>query len=75
MRTQPCCKKLANIVRPQLPNLDGVPPEVLLQQHAYDAKSPLARPRRQPSYIAQVFVVAMQLFDNVIRQCCRWPSA
>lgn len=75
MCAQPRCKELANIVRPQLPNLDSAPLELLLQQQAYDAESALPRPRREAAYVAKVLIVAMQLFDNVSRQCCRWPCA
>ena len=70
-REEEVVELLANIVRPQLPNLDSAPLELLLQQQAHDTKSALARPRREAAYVAKVFVVAMQLFDDVIRQRCR----
>ena len=57
MRFQLTGKELANIVRAQPRYIDCAILELLSQQHARDVKAILARTSRQPSYVAQMFIV------------------
>lgn len=65
VRLQLAGKELANVIGSQPRYIDGAILELLLQQQACDVKPVLARSCRQPSYIAQMCVVAAQLARNV----------
>ena len=69
MRVQLTGKELANIVRSQLRNIDNAPIEILSQQPTCNTNPVIACPGRQSIHIAQVFVVAVQFFGDVVR----WP--
>jgi hypothetical protein len=57
VRLQLAGKELANVIGSQPRYVDGAPLELLSQQHARDVKAILARTSRQPSYVAQMFIV------------------